>query len=148
VLPEGVAALYSAVNPSMWWSPSVGHGVDGVHIMTAFITGDWARELHAEGEEAALEHGFRTLQSELGRTLPLPQSATMVNWIDDPFAFGGYSVAPPGTVGEREVLAAPLENRLFWAGEATAPHPWASTVHGAYATGKRAAAEILVTLNR
>jgi monoamine oxidase len=132
----------------MWWSPSVGHGVDGVAIMTAFVTGDWARELHAEGQEGALEHGFQTLQHELGHKIPLPQDATMINWIDDPFAFGGYSVAPPGTVGEREALAAPMENRLFWAGEATAPHAWASTVHGAYATGKRAAAEILVTLNK
>ena len=147
VLPEGIAALYSAINPPMWWSPSYGHQTDET-VMTAFITGAWARELHAEGEEGALEHGFRTLQTELGRKLPLPQAALMVNWIDDPFAFGGYSVAPPGAEQARSALAQPVADRLYWAGEATAPNPWASTVHGAYASGRRAAAEILVQLDK
>lgn len=148
VLPEGIGALYSAINPPMWWSPSYGHDETDVTVMTAFITGDWARQLHAEGAEAALEHGFQTLQHELGRTLPYPQAAMMVNWIDDPFAFGGYSVAPPGASTARETLAQPIANRLYWAGEATAPNPWASTVHGAYASGRRAAAEILVSLDK
>ncbi len=147
VLPDGMMALYSAVNPPMWWSPSYGHETEEV-VMTAFITGDWARELHAEGEEAALEHGFQTLQSELGRELPLPLAARMINWIDDPFAFGGYSVAPPGAEHLREALAQPINDRLYWAGEATAPNAWSSTVHGAYASGRRAAAEILVSLAR
>ena len=147
VLPPGMFALYSATNPPMWWSPSAGHDTRET-IMTAFITGDWARELHAEGQEGALEKGFQTLQRELGRELPRPLDAVMVNWIDDPFALGGYSVAPPGAVGAREMLAQPLGERLFWAGEATAPNAWSSTVHGAYASGRRAAAEILVMLAR
>ncbi|MEP7291795.1 MAG: NAD(P)/FAD-dependent oxidoreductase [Chloroflexota bacterium] len=147
VLPPGMMALYSATNPPMWWQPSTGHDTD-VTIMTAFVTGDWARELHAEGEEGALEHGFQTLQRELGRELPRPLDAVMVNWIDDPFALGGYSVAPPGAANAREMLAQPTGERLFWAGEATAPNAWSSTVHGAYASGRRAAAEILVMLER
>ena len=147
VLPPGIAALYSAINPPMWWSPSYGHQTD-VTVMTAFITGDWALQLYAEGEEGALEHGFETLQSELGRKLPRPQAAVMVNWIDDPFAYGGYSVAPPGAVGAREQLAQPIADRLYWAGEATAPNQWSSTVHGAYASGRRAAAEILVSMDK
>jgi monoamine oxidase len=133
----------------MWWSPSVGHDdANDSTIMTAFVTGDWARELHAEGEEGALEHGFQTLQRELGRELPRPEAAVMVNWIDDPFSLGGYSVAPPGAAKAREMLAQPTGEQLFWAGEATAPNAWSSTVHGAYASGRRAAAEILVMLNR
>lgn len=149
VLPPGIGALYSATNPPMWWSPSVGReSMDDSTVITAFITGDWARELHAQGEEGALEQGFQTLQRELGRELPRPQDAVMVNWIDDPFALGGYSVAPPGAAEARATLAQPVEGRLFWAGEATAPNAWSSTVHGAYESGQRAAAEILVMLDR
>jgi monoamine oxidase len=146
VLPPGMMALYSAINPPMWWSPSFGHDTD-VTVMTAFITGNWARALHAEGEEGALDHGIRTLQAELGRRLPHPQAATMVNWIDDPFALGGYSVAPPGAARAHDVLAQPIDGRLYWAGEATATASWSATVHGAYASGRRAAAEILLTLD-
>lgn len=142
VLPPGFMALYSAANPPMWWSPTFGHDTD-VTVMTAFITGDWARELHAEGEAGALEHGFRTLQDQLGRRLAPPQATMMVNWIDDPFAFGGYSIAPPGAARAHDALAQPIDERLYWAGEATATAAWSATVHGAYASGRRAAAEIL-----
>jgi monoamine oxidase len=45
------------------------------------------------------------------------------------------------------VLAAPVDDRLFFAGEATSPN-FFSTVHGAYETGLRAAAEVLKTLGR
>lgn len=149
VLPPGMMALYSATNPPMWWSPSYSpDNPNDSTLMTAFVTGNWARELHAEGEEGALEHGFQTLQRELGRELPHPQAAVMVNWIDDPFTLGGYSVAPPGAAQARSILAQSTGERLFWAGEATAPNAWSSTVHGAYASGRRAAAEILVMLER
>lgn len=147
VFPPGTFAFYSATNPPMWWQPSAGHDTEET-VITAFVTGDWALELHAQGEEGALEHGYQTLQRELGRELPRPQAAVMVNWIDDPYSLGGYSVAPPGAANAREMLAQPTGERLFWAGEATAPNAWSSTVHGAYASGQRAAAEILVMLER
>ncbi len=40
-------------------------------------------------------------------------------------------------------LAAPIENTLFFAGEATESEGHHGTVHGAIATGHRAAEEIL-----
>lgn len=143
VLPEGILAVYSPLNPPMWWSPSFGHeGYDG-QVVTAFATGDWARELLALGEEGALQHGLMTLRTELGRDDLQPDTMHLVNWPADPFAMGGYSVSPPGSAGARAQLAQPVADRLFWAGEVTAPEVWAATVHGAYASGRRAASEVL-----
>jgi monoamine oxidase len=142
ILPSGVMALYSALNPPMWWSPSFGHETDAV-VVTAFVSGDWARELLALGEAGALAKGLDTLRTELGRPDLQAADARLVNWPADPFALGGYSVATPGHADARAMLAAPAANRLFWAGEATAPNSDAATVHGAYASGQRAAAEIL-----
>jgi monoamine oxidase len=45
----------------------------------------------------------------------------------------------------RAVLAAPVDGRLFFAGEATHPHAF-STCHGAYESGVRAAAEAMTAL--
>jgi len=45
-------------------------------------------------------------------------------------------------------LAAPLDGRLFFAGEATDTAGDPGTVHGAMATGARAAAEIVAALGR
>jgi len=43
------------------------------------------------------------------------------------------------------VLAEPVNERLFFAGEATSPH-FFSTAHGAYESGERAAQEALAGL--
>ena len=64
------------------------------------------------------------------------------NWSRDPFALGSYSFLAKGSgVGDMNELARPVDQRLYFAGEATTPY--ASTVHGAYISGQRAAQEIL-----
>lgn len=142
VLPEGRWALASAGNPCMWWSPSFGQPSDE-YVLTAFVTADRARELLALGETAALEKGVEALRVELNAPTLRPLAAKLVNWVDDPYALGGYSVTPPGAKPAHAALAEPTDARLYWAGEATAGHLWKATVHGAYASGCRAAAEVL-----
>jgi monoamine oxidase len=48
-----------------------------------------------------------------------------------------------GGEGCQQTLSAPLDNTLFFAGEATDISGHNGTVHGAIASGKRAAAEVL-----
>ncbi len=148
ILPEHIGAVYSAHNPPMWWSPSLGRDEAGAYVWTAFTTGDWTRELLVLGEDGALQHGLEVLRTELGRPGLKPAAMRWMNWVDEPYTRGGYSVTPPGGIGLREVLAAPLAGRLFWAGEAVASEAWAATVHGAYASGRRAAAELLQTRDK
>lgn len=143
VLPPGIMALYSPHNPPMWWTPSGGRDdTDGVQVMTGFASGNWARDLLARGEAGALEQGLRTLETELGKRLT-PARMHLQNWVADPYSLGGYSITPPGARGMREILARPTADALFWAGEATGHKAGAATVHGAYASGRRAAQEIL-----
>jgi monoamine oxidase len=146
--PASVMAIYSAHNPPMWWTPSNGQDSQGVYVWTAFASGDWARELLHLGEARALQHGIDTLRTELGRPTLQPQAAHLVNWPADPFARGGYSVTPPGGIDARAELARPLDHRLYWAGEATAPLTQVSTVHGALVSGRRTAVEILKDIQR
>lgn len=67
----------------------------------------------------------------------------MHDWQADPFARGAYSYAMAGAADAIDVLAAPVENTLFFAGEAT-DGAHTGTVHGALASGYRAAAQIAV----
>jgi monoamine oxidase len=67
------------------------------------------------------------------------------DWDADPYARGAYSYVPAGAMDARAALAAPVEGTLFFAGEATDLQGHAATVHGAIASGRRAAAEILRT---
>jgi monoamine oxidase len=141
IQPSGIMAVYSALTPPMWWSPSFGHNTAS-HVWTAFASGDYARELLKDGEDSALDKALATIRKEVNLPNLTPLAAQVVNWPADPFALGGYSVAPPGQSGARAVLAQPTSN-LHWAGEATSHNAWAATVHGAYVSGQRAAKEIL-----
>jgi len=68
-------------------------------------------------------------------------------WSQDPFAFGSYSYMPVGSSGrDYEVMSEPIQNRIFFAGEATIPEYFGSA-HGAFISGKRAAKLILQSLN-
>ena len=141
ILDPGIGAIYARGNPPMWWSPSLGRE-DSPVVWTAFLTGDYAREMLQLGEEAALQAGLETLRAELSQPQLQYIKARWVNWPEDEFALGGYSVCRPGHYDARDKLAQST-SPLFWAGEASAPHHLTAMVHGAYFTGQRAADEIL-----
>jgi monoamine oxidase len=65
------------------------------------------------------------------------------DWQTDPFSLGAYSYGKVGCDGAQEALAEPLENTLYFAGEATDTTGNNGTVHGAIASGNRAAEQIL-----
>ncbi|KAL8677863.1 MAG: hypothetical protein Q9186_005749 [Xanthomendoza sp. 1 TL-2023] len=77
--------------------------------------------------------------------VPPPSETIVTRWGNDRFARGTYSyVGPTSLPGDYEVMARPVGN-LHFAGEATCgTHP--ATVHGAYISGLRAAAEIIEEL--
>jgi monoamine oxidase len=115
----------------------------GQPCIEGFFGGRFARELEDAGEGALLAASIDEICAILGndyrrRLKPLAES----RWAHDTFARGSYSHALPGHAGARAVLAAPVDARLFFAGEATSPH-FFSTAHGARDSGVRAAEEVL-----
>jgi monoamine oxidase len=73
-------------------------------------------------------------------------SAFTHDWQSDPFSRGAYSYAAVGGIAAAEKLAVPVEETLYFAGEATNCDGYNGTVHGAIATGWRAAQELLQSL--
>ena len=141
ILDAAIGAIYARGNPPMWWSPSLGRE-QGAVVWTAFFSGDYARDMLELGEEGALQQGLKTLRREIGNPDLAYKQARWVNWPRDEFSLGGYSVCLPGHYGARAKLAQ-ASPPLYWAGEATAAHHLAAMVHGAYASGQRAAHEIV-----
>ena len=70
------------------------------------------------------------------------EAAWMHDWEHDPFTRGAYSYQMVGGVDAPGALAKPLRGTLFFAGEAADPEGRTGTVHGAIATGRRAAEEV------
>ena len=118
----------------------------GRPVIEAYFGGDHARALAAEGPRAAADFAIEELVSVYGADIrPQLRLLAATSWSQDPWALGAYSHALPGCAPARQVLAEPVEGRLFFAGEATSTRAF-STAHGAWETGLRAADEVLAAL--
>jgi monoamine oxidase len=118
----------------------------GRPVIECYFGGTLARDLEGEGSGAFFAFASEQLAAYCGsgfkrRLRELAASA----WGLDPFARGSYSHALPGKSDLRAVLAAPVDDRLFFAGEACSTCDF-STAHGAYRTGIAAAEAALLAL--
>ncbi|WP_024511186.1 NAD(P)/FAD-dependent oxidoreductase [Bradyrhizobium sp. ARR65] len=120
----------------------------GQPCIEGFFGGRYAKALEDAGAGAFAQASIDEIVSFLGndfrrKLTPLAES----RWAHDPFARGAYSHALPGHAGDRAILAAPVDDRLFFAGEATSPN-FFSTAHGARDSGERAAREVLAAIGK
>jgi monoamine oxidase len=90
--------------------------------------------------------GFGGLFGEPGVARRELENGLMHDWSSDPFALGAYSYLKVGAGSARAALAAPVDDTLFFAGEATSSDGEGGTVNGALASGERAAREVLAAL--
>jgi len=109
----------------------------------AYFGGRLAAELEAGGDGAFVDFAVSELVGLFGsdfarRVKPLK----LHPWGIDPFSRGSYSYALPGKAECRAALAAPVDDRLFFAGEACSGSDY-STAHGAYLTGAAAAEQVI-----
>jgi len=112
----------------------------GAPMIEGYFGGKLARELEQHDGFAAfaIDQIAALLGNDLRKRLhPIAASA----WGRDPHALGSYSYARIGCTDLRAVLAAPIDDRLFFAGEACSTHDY-STAHGAYRTGIGAAEQV------
>ena len=115
----------------------------GRPLIECYYGGRLAQDLERGGPQTFFEFAKTELVNLLGhdfakRIAPIAGHA----WGADPFARGAYSYAKPGFADGRTALAQPIDERLFFAGEACSAHDF-STAHGAYFTGIAAAEALL-----
>jgi monoamine oxidase len=124
-----------------WWTALPSR----IPRLVAWSGGPAAERLAQRGDamvETVLESLARLLgidRSELAREL---QDSATHDWHADPFACGAYSYLRVGGGDAHRELAAPVEDTLFFAGEATCTDGRDGTVDGALASGHRAAREV------
>lgn len=126
-----------------WWTQ---HPVRSP-LLTGWVGGSKATELGRLGDahvvEAALEsvaHAFGVARAYAKDRLV---RAWHHDWCADPFARGAYSYPLVGGARAGSALARPIDDTLYFAGEATCDPPMNGTVEGALASGLRAARQIV-----
>jgi monoamine oxidase len=121
-------------------------------IITGWAPFRAAEKLSGKSQSFVIEHSLETLSRLMRidrRELEsLLEAAYFHDWQSDPFSLGAYSYGKVGAAAAPEALGIPVDNTLFFAGEATDTSGHNGTVHGAIASGRRAASEILRSVNQ
>lgn len=121
--------------------------VVGKPCLIGMISGSAALQVANETDEAIVD----AAKSSLGKIYPDVMNVVLIEsivtrWQVDRLSRGAYSyLGLEATGADYDLLARPINDTLFFAGEATSrSHP--ATVHGAYLSGLRAANEVLTSL--
>ncbi len=121
-------------------------------VVTGWAGGRNARALGQLGGAARVEAAVAALAAALGadagRLRQDLRGGFSHDWLADPFARGAYSYAGVGGSDAGTELAVPIDGTLFFAGEATESDGQNGTVHGAIASGRRAAKQALGSSSR
>jgi monoamine oxidase len=126
-----------------WWTTMP----QQLPLITGWAPFRCADELSGMGELYTLEKALGTLSNlfslDRKNVEMLAAAAYTHDWQSDPFARGAYSYVKVGGMNAPQTLAAPIQNTLFFCGEATDVSGNTGTVHGAMASARRAVKEIL-----
>lgn len=118
----------------------------GGHVLMAFVMGQQAATLSALGSDSAIT---AALLAELdtmlgGAATPRFINALVVDWGQMPFIEGAYSYSTVGMGNARSLAALPLQDKVYFAGEAMNTSGHHQTVHGAMETAKEQVRRLLL----
>lgn len=126
-----------------WWTQQP----QGENVLVGWAGGPAAERLRGRTRDELRAAALRSLGQTFGlEPGAIEQGLVRLEWHDwsqDPFSRGAYSYPAVGGIEAARELAKPLEETLFFAGEATDAKGFHGTVHGAIESGYRAAREIL-----
>lgn len=113
----------------------------GLPLDVAFTGGQQSWDLagQADPQAAAVDLALGALVDAFGSEIKtMFIKGHFTNWSADPFARGAYAYAKVGKNKSRKKIARPVDDRLFFAGEACVPK-WATQAAAAYLSGQDAA---------
>ena len=125
-------------------------GTTGKPILTALMAGDAAENVASEDERDVEREAvvlLRKIYAKNGIVVPSPIKTIITKWQNDEFSKGSYSyIARRANGDDYDNLARSIDNKLFFAGEATIrSHP--ATIPGAYLSGIRAGRQVFEKFN-
>ena len=122
--------------------------VMGLNTASVFVGGRLGVWLEKQGGQALQEFAIDRMADIFGNGIRKHADRCIATaWESEPWTRGSWACARPGHADKRADLARPINDLLFFAGEATV-YGGQGTCNGAYESGIRAAEEIARTLSR
>jgi monoamine oxidase len=142
--PENLGSIYLKSAIKEIWYTSRGRGTKPV--LTGFINGKNAEYLQTLGNDAAILDYFKQELDVVfdGKATQFFEKGQVQDWSKEAFVGGAYSYPKTADVlTQRKNLAASLDKKVYFAGEATHFEGHSGSMHGAFESGVRVAEEIL-----
>jgi monoamine oxidase len=125
--------------------------VHGTRLSILRLAGKMGAELAEKGESVMNGFALDWISSVFGSNSSKIKKAVLrthtTSWSKQPWALGAFSSAHPGAQEARKLLSEPLNDRIWFAGEAVNQTFW-GTVGGAWQDGERAADAVIGRLNK
>jgi monoamine oxidase len=139
--------LFADENPfPTWWTMMP----EKLPIINGWAPFKCAEALSGKGQDFIIDKALdalgRLLKVDRHKLDALLGAAYTHDWETDPFARGAYSYVKVGGDAAQRELATPVEDALFFAGEAIDCSGHNGTVHGAIASGRSAAKGVMRSL--
>ncbi|KAL7125152.1 hypothetical protein ABFS83_14G096700 [Erythranthe nasuta] len=125
--------------------------VAGGPLLIALVAGEAAVKFESMSPVESVNRVLEILKGIYGPkgiAVPDPVQAVCTRWGQDQFSYGSYSYVAIGASGDDyDILAESVGDRVFFAGEATNKQ-YPATMHGAFMSGMREAANIMRVVTR
>ncbi|HZE86177.1 MAG TPA: FAD-dependent oxidoreductase, partial [Puia sp.] len=125
-----------------WWTQAP----DEYAMLTGWVPGAVSKALGDIGEEELTDRSLSSLAPifSMGRAELKEQlvAVQITDWSTEPFVLGGYSFDTVGSAGARQVLRVPVQETIYFAGEAIHEGIAPATVEAALASGQETAKKI------
>jgi monoamine oxidase len=120
-------------------------------LLTGWLAGPNALKLEHSNDEEIMEQALASLQQIFKKNKDFLKEKLLLwrvyNWVADPFTRGAYAYSTIGTKEARKILMQPVDNTLFFAGDAFYEGLEMGTVEAALTSGQRVCTEVLATLS-
>ena len=135
---KDAAFIFSDAPVPTWWSQLP----DTIPLLTGWMGGPATKDLDRSSEAlhhralSSLSYLFDCSLDEIQQHL---RHIYIADWVQDPYAHGAYAYATVNTQNARALLMTPIDNTIYFAGEAIYEGPAMGTVEAALASGENAA---------
>jgi len=143
---KNVAFILSNENVPTWWTQSP----DTYSLLTGWLSGAKTKTLPNIDAAGVLEESLQSLSSifkmEKNALKEKLTAWKIINWSSEPFALGAYSFDKLETATARKILNLPIQETIFFAGEALYEGNAPGTVEAALVNGREAAEKVMTIL--
>jgi len=131
----GLNFLFSDAFVPTWWTQTPA----GVPLLTGWLAGPVIQNIQQD-DATLLNNAFKSLAYLFGCTVEQlsneVRAAKVINWAVDSYAFGAYGYKTLKTASALKIFSEPVENTLYFAGEALYDGTEMGTVEAALASGE------------